>query len=94
MFESNLNQLGIEFLARVNTSHVKEGILSHMPNFEAYCKGRDVYLAFGGNIGDGISNLRHRNLDNDATHLAKTAALICKGILDSKYSFNGSFEGN
>ena len=95
MYTSRLSQLGVEVLSRINTSRLKECILSHAGDLEAYNKGRDVYLAFRSDVCDVIGKAHfNENPDNDAMHLAKAAALIRKDIFSNKYSFNGSFESN
>ena len=44
LYENRLEQLGLQYV-NVNSTHLKTRLLMHMPDFNAYNKGRDVFLA-------------------------------------------------
>ena len=94
MYKSCLQRLGCDTTARVNTSRLKERLVFQIPGLQAYNKGRDVYLAFGDDVGLALHKAREEDCDEEAMHLAKTAAIVRKDMLASKHSFSGSFESD
>ena len=92
MYTNRLQQLGMENTARPNSSRLKERIIAQVPDLQLYNKGRDVYLAFGEDVGNALQKVHKEDSDDEAIHLAKAAAIVRKDILTNKYSFNGSFE--
>ena len=92
MYTNRLQQLGMENTARPNSSRLKERIIAQVPDLQPYNKGRDVYLAFGEDVGNALHKVHKEDSDDEAIHLAKAAAIVRKDILTNKYSFNGSFE--
>ena len=46
MYTSQMEQLGADTEARVHTTQLKERLLSHIPELEAYRQGRDIFLGF------------------------------------------------
>ena len=81
-------------MARVNTSRLKERLVFQIPDLQAYKRGRDVYLAFSADVGFALHKAHKEDCDEEAMHLAKTAAIVRKDMLVNKYSFLGSFEPN
>ena len=94
MYKNCLQQLGQETPARVNTTRLKERILLHVPDLDCYNKGRDVYLGFSHDVGTVLQRAYKEDCDDEALHLAKTAAIIRKDMITSKYKSTGSFESN
>lgn len=92
MYTNRLQQLGMENTARPNSSRLKERIIAQVPDLQPYNKGRDVYLAFGEDVGNALHKVHKEDSDDEAIHLAKAAAIVREDILTNKYSFNGSFE--
>ncbi|KAK3730385.1 hypothetical protein QZH41_004674 [Actinostola sp. cb2023] len=92
MYQSCREQLSKNSDTRVNTSRLKERILMHVPELEAYNKGRDIYLALKKDVGAVLQKVHMEDCDEEAMHLAKTAAILRKDMFANKYSFTGSFE--
>ena len=46
MYTSWMEQLGADTEALVHTTQLKERLLSHIPELEAYKQGRDIFLGF------------------------------------------------
>ena len=90
MYKSCLQRLGCGTTARVNTSRLKERLVFQIPGLQCYNKGPDMYLAFR-DVGFALHKVHKQDCDEEAMHLAKTAAIVCKDMLTSKYSFSGSF---
>ena len=70
---------------------MKEQLLLHLPELEAYYKGRDVLLAFNSDIGS-IENA-NKMCDHDAIHLAKSASILRKDMLNHKWAFEKTLDG-
>jgi len=92
-YESRLKQLGDSTSTRINTSRLKEHILSQIPNIEAYKQGRYVFLAFRDDLGVALQKA-HNACDEEAIHLPKAASIVHKDVLAMKYNFDGSFDRN
>ncbi|KAL9964939.1 hypothetical protein ACROYT_G028655 [Oculina patagonica] len=92
MYKSCLQRLGCDTTARVNTSRLKERLIFQIPGLQCYNKGRDVYLAFRDDVGFALHKAHEEDCDQEAIHLAKTAAIVRKDMFANKYLFSGSFE--
>lgn len=46
MYTTRMEQLGADTKVRVHTTRLKERLLSHVPELEAYKTGRDIFLGF------------------------------------------------
>lgn len=90
-YSMRMKQMGADTEQRVNTSRLKERILCQMPELNAFKKGRDIYLAFRGDVADTLERV-HSSCDEDAIHLAKAASILRKDMCAKKYSFEGSFD--
>ncbi len=51
-----------------------------------------MYLAFQDSVGFALHKAHEEDCDQEAIHLAKTAAIVRKDMFANKYSFSGSFE--
>ena len=94
MYKSCLQRLGCDTTARVNTSCLKERLVFQIPGLQCYNKGRAMYLAFRDDVGFALHKAHKQDCDEEVMHLAKTAAIVRKDMLTSKYSFSGSFESD
>ena len=93
-YESRLQQLGCSASTRINSTRLKERILSQIPDIEAYKQGRDVFFAFRKDLGLVLQK-SHDACDEDAIHLSKAASIVRKDMLAMKYNFDdGSFDRN
>lgn len=94
MYKFCLQRLGCDTATRVNSSRLKERLVFQIPGLQCYSKGLDVYLAFRDDVGFALHKAHDQDCDEEAMHLAKTAAIVRKDMLSSKYSFSGSFESD
>ena len=51
LYTDRLNQLGVDVTARVNSKHLKDSILMHLPRMKPYKEGRDVFMACEEDVG-------------------------------------------
>ena len=77
MYKERLDQLGIESKF-VNSTKLEDQLLTHLPEVEAYHKGRDVLPAF---LSDICAFMVEASRTCDAFNLAKSAAIIRKKML-------------
>ena len=95
LYHNRLKQLGVSIPKRIfffiNTTRLKERLLDQMPNLKAHTKGRDVVLAFDDDIADALIIASQFKKDSDIMHLAKTAQIVRKEMLEKKQAFDGSF---
>jgi len=89
LYKERLDQLGIGSQV-VNSTWLKDQLLSHLPELEAYHEGRDVLLAFHSDIG---AFMEEASKTCDAINLSKSAAIIRKEILAHKWTFEKTLEG-
>ena len=62
-----------------------------MPNLKAHTEGRDVVLAFDDDIAYALIIASQFKKDSDIMHLAKTAQIVWKEMLQKKQPFDRSF---
>ena len=77
---------------KVHKTRLKEWLLAHVPDLEAYKKGRDIYLAFKKDIGPVIRKVIDNDADDEGIHLVKAAAIVRRHMFDMSYKFKGTFE--
>ena len=53
-----------------------------------------MYLAFRDDVEFALHKAHEQDCDEEAMHLAKTAAIVRKDMLTGIYSFSGSFESD
>ena len=76
----------------VHKTRLKERLLAHVPDLQAYKQGREMYLAFNQDIGPAIRKAIDDDADDDGMHLLKAAAIVRRHMFDMSYKFNGTFE--
>ena len=94
VYQSHLQQLGRPSTARINSTRLKERILTHFQSLEDYSEGRDVYLAFREKLGKIIRGAHMVDSDEEAIHLVKAANIVRGDMLTTTNTFNGSFDAN
>ena len=92
MYSCLLEQLGGHVPGRVNSTRLKDRLLAQIPELGAYNEGKEVKLAFSGDIGAALHFAQSHDYDTEAMHLAKAAMLVRKELLDKKQCFNGTFD--
>ena len=91
LYHNRLEQLGVSIPKRINTTRLKKRLLNQMPNLKARTKRRDVVLTFDDDIADALIIASQFKKDSDIMHLAKTAQIVRKEMLEKKRAFDGSF---
>ena len=76
----------------VHKTRLKERLLAHVPDLQAYKQGSEMYLAFNQDIGPAIRKAIDDDADDDGMHLVKAAAIVRRHMFDMSYKFNGTFE--
>ena len=87
LYSSTLEQLGTKLPGRVNSTKLKNGILSYFPGMEAHTQGREVVLVFNEDVGAALRKACEHDADSDAVYLARAATIG----FQTKMEFNGSF---
>ena len=72
----------------VNATRLKDMLVAEIPQMEAYTKGRDVLLAFKGDICPVLADASDYS---DAIILAKAAKMLRRQMVDHKCKFDGTF---
>lgn len=75
----------------VNSTRLKERLLSEIPGLVAHKKGRDVLLAFEKDVGPVLSEASSYS---DAIILAKPAKILRKHMVEDKCKFQGNLSEN
>jgi hypothetical protein len=75
---------------RVNSTHLKHGILANVPGLQAHKQGRDVIPAFNDDIGQALKNLYKQDYDSEAMTLLKAAKIIRQDILNKREGLMGN----
>lgn len=94
MYSTRLGQLGVAIEGRVNTTHLKNRILSAFPDMQAHKQGRDVLLIFKDDVGEALKRATSLSRDDEGIILAKASKIVRRDMLDTKYSFTGTFNDN
>ena len=87
LYKQRPQQLGVES-PYMNSTRLKEQLISRIPELEAHKTGRDVLIAFKKDVNSVLSNA---NKYNEAIHLAKAANIIRKEMLNHKTKFYNKF---
>ena len=90
LYGQRLQQLGVD-CPDLNSTILKEQLLLHMPELQAYHEGRDVFIVFHSDIGDVLAQ---KNITSDAIHLAKAASIIRKDMLSHKWALEKTLNGD
>ena len=92
LYTSRLKQLGVNISGRIHTTDLKNQILSNIPDMQAHRQGRDILLAFNKDIGLALKRVYESDFDEEAIILSKAAKIVRRDILNTKYTFDGTFE--
>ena len=86
LYKQRLQQHGVESPS-VNSTRLKEQLLSSIPELEEHKAGRDVLLVFKKDISSVNSNVSKYS-EAEANHLAKAASIIRREMLNHKTKFD------
>ena len=85
LYQSRLQQLGVYVKQRIHSTHLKERILCHVPDFKAYKEGRNVLLAFQKDIGPALKRACDFD-DQSIIALAEASRIVREDMLEMKPS--------
>ena len=92
LYTKRVEQLyGLSLGNKVNSTHLKNRILSHIPDIRAHRHGKNTLLAFEHDIGGALDGLGN-SYDDDAFILAKCASVIRRDLAKHKAVFRGTFK--
>ena len=91
LYTARLEQLGVKQQNRLNSTKLKERILSHIPDLSAHKEGRDVLLVFVGDVGSALRKACDLDSDDDAICLARAANIVRRDMLKLQSTFTGTF---
>ena len=94
LYSARLEQLGAYVPERVNSTRLKERLLSQLPDLREYNEGREVTLAFSSDISAALQFKQDYDYDAEAIHLAGAATFVRKEMLTKQQHFNGSFKSD
>ncbi|CAC5355811.1 unnamed protein product [Mytilus coruscus] len=83
--------LGEDVSSRVNSSRLKDRIVSHFPDLNANKQGRENILAFKDDIGPALKKVCLENFDNEFVNISKAATFVRKDIFSLSSEFKGTF---
>ena len=92
MYKAKLAELGVN-ASRVNTTRLKDRILSTLPHVSAQTQGRDI-LILDQDVGEAIKLANDQDTDAEAMHLARAAKIVRKDIFKQNQSFQGTFQND
>ncbi len=90
LYTARLGQLGVKQQSRLNSTNLKDCILSHVPDLSAHREGRNVLLAFAGDVGSALRIACNLDYDDDAICLARAAKIVRKDMLKLQSTFTGT----
>ena len=88
--QRKLKDLGVD-AGKVNTTRLKDRILSTLSQISRHSQGRDILLVLDQDIGDAIKLANELDADAEAVHLARAARIVRKDILKHDQFFKGTF---
>lgn len=81
----------MDMTSRVNSKHLKDRILLHLPVMRAYNEGRDVFMAYEDDIGSVLRQGYQFDRDEQSVMMTQIASTIRNDIFTQKVTFSGSF---
>jgi hypothetical protein len=88
LYTARLEQLGVKQQNRLNSTKLTYCILSHIPDISVHKEGRDVLLAFAGDVRKACD----LDYDDDAICLARAAKIVRRDMLKLQSTFTGTFD--
>ena len=83
---------GVKTETRHHSTRLKERLLVHIPDLEAYKEGHDIILAFKKDIGSALSRICESDEYDNGIILSRAADIIRKEMLFLSNSFSGHFD--
>jgi len=76
----------------VNSTWLKERLLSSIKGLGSYTHGKHVYFAFNKEVGAVIQKVYDMDYDSEGLHMAKAAKYVRREAIAITQSFNGTFK--
>ena len=93
LYSNRLTELGISIDKKINSTNLKDKILSAIPSLESYKIRQNVVLSFKQITGKALLDvLRNNNLSQNMITLIRAATIVRKTIFDASYRFQGSLK--
>jgi len=89
LYESRMEQLGVQLDTRVRSTRLKQRLLAQFPNMRAHTKGRDILMSFEEDIGSAFAKACELDSDSDAVHLARAAQIVRRHMFGEARTFAG-----
>ena len=92
LYAKRLEQLGVTVSSRVNSTHLKDRIVIHLPGMKAFKEGRDVFMAYEDDIGAVLRQGYQTDRDEQSVMMTQIANTIRYDIFAQTIRFSGSFD--
>jgi len=76
LYQSRMEQLGVQLDTRVHSTRLKQRLLPQFPDMRAHTKERDMLMSFEEDIGSAFAKACELDSDSDAVHLARAAQIF------------------
>ncbi|KAJ8394427.1 hypothetical protein AAFF_G00046380 [Aldrovandia affinis] len=76
LYQSRIEQLGVQLDTRVHSTRLKQRLLAQFPDMRAHTKGKDILMAFEEDLGAALAKACELDSDSDAVHLAHAAQIV------------------
>ncbi|CAG2257301.1 unnamed protein product [Mytilus edulis] len=76
LYTERITCLGADVSSRVNSSRLKDRIVSNFPDLDAYKQGRENILAFKDDIGPALKRVCLEDFDNEFVNISKAATFV------------------
>ena len=93
LYQSRMEQLGVQLDTRVHSTRLKQRPLAQFPDMRAHTKGRDILMAFEEDVGAALAKACELDSDSDAVHLAHAAQIVRRHMFGEAKPFTGFPEG-
>lgn len=93
LYQSRMEQLGVQLDTRIHSTRLKQRLLSQFPDMRAHTKGKDILMAFEEDLGAALDKACELDSDSDAVHLARAAHIVRRHIFGEAKPFTGFPEG-
>uniref|UniRef100_UPI00358F83C1 uncharacterized protein n=1 Tax=Myxine glutinosa TaxID=7769 RepID=UPI00358F83C1 len=89
LYQSRMEQLGVQLDTRVHSTRLKQRLLAQFPDMRAHTKGRDILMAFEEDVGAALAKACELDSDSDAVHLAHAAQIVRSHMFGEAKPFTG-----
>ena len=90
-YKSRMEHYGVALENRVNSTRLKERLLSKIPGLTAQSRGRDILLVFTEDMGDALDKACEQDSDSDASHLDRAAQIVRREMFEDAQPFSCRF---